>query len=53
MRKRIPNWYEWHWQNNPPAEEEQQEATSKLIDIILKKAKFLRLSAKLTVQLNY
>ena len=37
MKQKAYNWYEWHWKQNPPTNEEKQKTATKLIDLLLRK----------------
>lgn len=38
MTKRIPTWYEWHWQQSLPEIDDRQAARHDLVTVLLKKA---------------
>ena len=52
MTKRIPNWYDWHWQNNPPVDEERKASLDVAISIILRKAVVLEIIGRYNDCLN-
>lgn len=46
MRKRVPTWYEWYYQQNPPTDAAIRKASRQIIDATLANADVLRLIGK-------
>ncbi len=48
MKKRVPKWifYEHHWQQHPPSEEELHKAKGILVDLLLTKGGIFQLIGK-------
>ena len=43
MKKRIPTWYEYHWHQHPPPDDERHEAKGRLVDVLFGNGKILQL----------